>query len=247
MADIAGNIVPGANGARSKASVSDQVAERILTLIASGDIRAGEKLPAERKLADQLGVSRVSIRAALERLKAQGFLASVQGGGTTVVKTAGIRDPALAEIVRIDRSNLVDLMELRTEIEVWAAHRAALYASDEAITEMASSLAEMRAPDADKPRADVAFHMAIAKATDSVVYRHLISVIRETLTEMLVYHRTELFGSTEDDLTVLDHHQEIHDAIAARDPERAASAMRKHLRWARDHYGRSGNSPSKKS
>lgn len=221
-------------------SVSDQVAARLLQLISSGEVRAGEKLPAERKLAEKLGVSRVSIRAALQRLKAQGFLTSVQGGGTTVAKTAGIRDPALAEIVRIDRCNLVDLMELRTEIEVWAAYRAAQQASDASIEAIARALAEMRAPGADKPRADVDFHLAIAQATESIVYRHLLSVIRETLTEMLVYHRTELFASAEDDRTVLAHHQAIYDAIADHDPDQAATAMRTHLCWARDHYGHRG-------
>lgn len=222
-----------------RTKISDEVAARILKLIASGEVRAGEKLPAERRIAERLGVSRVSVRAALERLKAQGFLAAVQGGGTTVEKTAGNRDPALAELVRLDRGNLVDLMELRTQIEVWAAQRAAERASDQAIAEIKSALEAQRDPKADKPLADVGFHMAIARASDSAVYRHLLMVIRETLTEMLIYHRTELFASPEDDETVLRHHQAICDAISAHDPAGAAAAMRIHLDWARTHYGAS--------
>ncbi|HAE03427.1 MAG TPA: FadR family transcriptional regulator, partial [Rhodospirillaceae bacterium] len=82
-------------------SVADRVAAEILKLIAGGDIEPGSNLPAERKLSVMLGVSRVSVRAALQTLKAQGFIDAVQGGGTRVVARASGADPALAELVRL--------------------------------------------------------------------------------------------------------------------------------------------------
>lgn len=218
--------------------VADRVATEILKLIASGDIEPGQNLPAERKLAAMLGVSRVSVRAALQTLKAQGFLDAVQGGGTRVVSQAAISDPALAELVRLDKSNMLDLMELRCEIEVWAARRAAENATGESIAALRDTLEAMKGNCPDKAAADVAFHMEIARASESVVYRHLLGVVRGTLTEMLKYHRTELFATVEDDATVIAHHSDIVDAIESRDPERAATAMRRHVAWARDHYTR---------
>ncbi len=221
--------------------VADRVATEILKLIASGDIEPGQNLPAERKLAGMLEVSRVSVRAALQTLKAQGFLDAVQGGGTRVVSQAAISDPALAELVRLDKSNMLDLMELRCEIEVWAARRAAQHATQDSVAALRATLEAMTRNCSDKAAADVAFHMEIARASESVVYRHLLGVVRGTLAEMLKYHRTELFATKEDDATVIAHHADIVDAIEAQDPEKAASAMRRHVEWARDHYTRRRN------
>lgn len=219
-------------------SVTDRVVTEILKMIAGGEFEPGKNLPAERKLAEMLDVSRVSVRAALQTLKAQGFLDAVQGGGTRVVSSAGMNDPALAELVRLDRSNMRDLMELRCEIEVWAARRAAENASPDSIAELKATLVAMMQDRANRAAADVAFHMAIAKASDSIVYRHLLGVVRGTLAEMLKYHRTELFASPEDDATVMAQHMAVVDAIAARDADRAAEAMRDHLTWASEHYVR---------
>jgi GntR family transcriptional repressor for pyruvate dehydrogenase complex len=222
----------------ARLSVTDRVVAEILRLIAAGDIVPGDNLPAERKLAEMLGVSRVSVRAALQTLKAQGFLTAVQGGGTRVVSSAAEPDPALAELVKLDRSNMRDLMDLRCEIEVWAARRAARHASEASLSELRAAFGDCEAGGADKAAADVAFHMAVAKASDSPVYRHVLGVIRGTLAEMLTYHRTELFGAPEDDATVVAHHRAIVEAIESRDEDRAAEAMRRHLVWAREHYTR---------
>lgn len=223
-----------AAGARP-AGKADWVRAELLSLIAGGDLAPGERLPAERKLAERLGVSRVSVRAALQTLKAQGFIDSVRGGGTRVTD-GGAADPALAELARLDKMNMRDLMDLRCEIEVWAARRAAERAGPGDHAALEAALAAMTAPGADKAAADVAFHLAVARASGSAVYRHLLSVIRSTLAEMLIYHRTELFATPRDDATVIAHHRAIVSAIASGDPVLAAEAMRTHLRWARDHY-----------
>lgn len=223
-------------------NVADRVAAEVLERLATGEFAPGERLPSERQLSESLGVSRVSVRAALQRLKAQGFLTAVQGGGTRVAAKDGDPDPALAELVRLERGNLVDLMELRTEMEVWAARRAATNVAPETLAELRAAVDAMRAPNArtaeEKASADVAFHLCVAKASGSVVYRHLLSVVRDTLAEMLKYHRAELFATPADDRTVLAHHAAIVAAIASGDPDAAERAMRTHLDWARDHYGR---------
>jgi len=226
--------------------VADRVATDLLRLIASGEFKAGERLPGERQLADKMNVSRVSVRAALQRLKAQGFVTAVQGGGTRVVSGAGGADPALAELVRLDRGSLQELAEMRLILEVWAARRAAVHATAEQIREIRRILDEMERvdhQDATKAQLDVAFHMAVANASGSVVYRHLLSLIRATLTEMLTYHRYELFGTNWDDLEVLRQHRAIADAVAARDPEGAASAMERHLGWVLQRYRQACGTP----
>jgi DNA-binding FadR family transcriptional regulator len=241
-----------ADGAALGGSVADRVATRLLDMIARGELTPGQRLPGERALAEQMGVSRVSVRAALQRLKTQGFLVAVQGGGTRVVSSAAAMDDALTAMVRTKLDNLHDLAEIRVALETWAARRAAERASDADIAEIKARLDAMaaasprRAPGdpaeggsaPDKAFEDVQFHLAIGKAADSPVYMHVLSVIRDILMQMLAFHRYELFLSDGDDATVLAHHRAIFEAIAARDPDAAAAAMQRHLSWVLEHYGR---------
>lgn len=219
--------------------VSDRVAEQVLALIASGQLAPGQRLPGERQLAEDMGVSRVSVRAALQRLKTQGFLAAVQGGGTRVISSAAIMDPGLAQLVRLNHDNLHDLAEIRASLEVWAARRAASNASAAHLAEMAGIVAAMEKDclrGRHKAEDDVAFHLAVAKASGSAVYMHIVSVIRDILRQMLEYHRYELFATAEEDRTLLGQHQAIFAAIRDGDPDRAAAAMHDHLGWVAGHY-----------
>lgn len=220
--------------------VSDRVAQRILGMIAAGDLVPGQRLPGERQLAERMGVSRVSVRAALQSLKTQGFLTAVQGGGTRVISSANTMDAPLATLVRANLENLTDLAEIRAILEVWAARRAAGNATPEDLLEMERALLAME-QDTDrglrhKPEDDVDFHLSIAKASGSAVYMHIVSMIRDVLAEMVDYHRHELFPEAEKDLEILAHHRRIFDAIRTGDGEGAALAMHAHLNWVNNHY-----------
>ncbi len=212
--------------------VSDRVAQEILRLIAAGELAPGERLPGERQLAGMMGVSRVSVRAALQQLKTQGFVSAVQGGGTRVVATADPVDAGLTELVRAKAENLKDLTEIRANLEIWAAQRAAERATRGRVREIARVLETMA--DAERParfraRDDHAFHMAIAKASGSAVYLHLMSALSEILEKLFAHTRNELYTSESDDRRFLEQHRAIYEAIARRDPEAAGSAMAEHL------------------
>ncbi len=227
-------------------SVADRVASQLIDMIAGGDWAPGQRLPGERALAEQMNVSRVSVRAALQRLKTQGFVVAVQGGGTRVVSSAAAMDDALTELVRSKLDNLHDLAEIRMALETWAARRAAERATPEQIAEIAGRLEAMQqagprdgaraTSGPDKAIEDVQFHFAVGKAAGSPVYTHILTVIRDILMQMLEFHRYKLFTSPEDDRAVMDQHRAIYDAIAAHRPEEAAQAMRSHLEWVLGHY-----------
>ena len=224
-------------GATGRETLSDQVAAEILRQIVSGELNPGDRLPAERKLSDDLGVSRVSVRAGLQKLKAQGLLQSVQGGGTSVAgPNINSGDPALLALAKLDRSSLVDLVDLRSVLEVWAAKRAARQASDAEIAEMYAEIQRMRDGNDNKAEDDFDFHLSIARASGSPIYRHVLAIIRSTLLEMLIYNRFELFGKEEHDAVILHQHEAIADAIAAHDPDAAETAMRIHLKWVMRQY-----------
>jgi DNA-binding FadR family transcriptional regulator len=214
--------------------VSDRVADRILARIASGEWGLGHRLPGERQLAEEMAVSRVSVRAALQGLKTQGFLDAVQGGGTRVIASTSTMEPGLVELVRVNPENLHDLAEIRCNLEIWAARRAALNATDSHIDELAAILVAAEADMADakhKTEHDLRFHLAVAKASGSGVYMHIVGYIRGILEETVAFHRYELFPTAEDDQSILAQHRAIFDGIRRRDPEAAAAAVQVHLGW----------------
>lgn len=224
-------------------NLGDRVAAEVLRLIASGEFAPGDRLPAERRLAETLGVSRVSVRAGLQQLKAQGLLTAVRGGGTRVAEPMTGSDPALTALAQIDRGSLADLLEIRSLLESWAVRRAAEQATRDDIALIELQVDRMRTESGNRAQVDMDFHLAIAKASGSVVYRHLLGVIRGTLFEMLRYNRDELFGEPEDDAAVMRQHEAIMLALKDRDGDAAATAMIAHLAWVRTHYVAAGLFP----
>ena len=212
--------------------VADRITQELLRLIASGDLAPGERLPGERQLAEMMSVSRVSVRAALQQLKTQGFVSAVQGGGTRVIAATNEGHSALAELVRYNRENLYDLAEIRASIEVWAARRAAERGSPDQIAEIAHHYALMAQPDRaarHKAEDDLNFHMSVAKASGSTVYLHLMGVLSGILEDMFAYHRYRLQIGPQYHRLLLDQHRAISESIQARDGEAAARAMAAHL------------------
>lgn len=224
-----------ATGPEPNRRVSDWVAEQLLDRISRGELVPGQRLPGERQLAEQLNVSRVSVRAALQKLKTQGFLAAVQGGGTRIVSSAGAMDAALTEMVRVKVENLFDLVEIRIALETWAARRAAERGSDEDIAAIGRIVSMMDKPGRNRTADDFDFHVAIGRAACSPVYLHVLSTIRETLGQMVEFHHSPPFAEGQEEL-MLNHHRAIHDAIARRDPDAAAEAIRRHLSWVLERY-----------
>ncbi len=212
--------------------VADRVAQELLRLIANGELAPGERLPGERQLAEMMSVSRVSVRAALQQLKTQGFVSAVQGGGTRIIAASNEGRSALAELVRVNRDNLYDLAEIRANIEVWAARRAAERGTREQIAEIAHHFELMAQPgraERHKANDDLHFHMSVAKASGSTVYMHLMGVLSGILEDMFAYHRYRLQIGPQYDRLLLAQHRAISDTIQARDGEAAARAMADHL------------------
>ena len=219
--------------------VADRIANELLRLITSGELAPGERLPGERQLADMMGVSRVSIRAALQQLKTQGFVTAVQGGGTRITAAADQLDSALAQLVRSNRENLHDLAEIRAKLEVWAARRAAQRATPEQRAGIDRAFVTMSAegrPSRFKAEDDLNFHLAIAKGSGSAVYLHLMSVLGDILEQMLAFHRYSLYASPADDQRFNQQHRAIWSAIKARDGDAAAAAMEDHLNTVLSRY-----------
>lgn len=199
-------------------SASEQAYARIRGGIVTGELAQGERLTEER-LAATLGLSRTPVRDAIRRLIHEGFVERGAGYSTRVA--------------RFPRDELAQLFEIRGLLEGYAARRAALFAEGGEVTEMRRLAAEMsaRTPPAGGPDLDAisrlneAFHGAVHAAARSPRLSALIAVA----VDVGLVARTYRAYSRRDLERSAAHHHEIVDAIAARAPDWAASAMTSHV------------------
>ena len=162
----------------------ESVADRIEALIAARGLRPGDRLPSERQLAVELGVSRPTLREAIQQLASRSLLISRHGGGTFVTAPAD-PDPLrtallpLAALVRSETSYWRDVMEIRKLIEGETAYFAALRADETDKTRLAEAYQAVLSAPADAPdaqaRLDAAFHMAICHAAHNAVLQQVMA------------------------------------------------------------------------
>jgi len=206
-------------------SAADRAARYIRSLIFSGQLRPGDRLPPGRDLAERLGISRVTLRLGLKALEGAGYLETSKGayGGSRVSD----RDRLLrcwAEWMRRNSRDLDDIFELRTTLETRIAALAAEQRTAEELTRIETADAMYRETRASLFRWDVEFHDALARAAHSSRLEEAMIAVRGELflpvDQALHEHRTE---------DVHAFHKAIIAAVRDRDVERAADTMRAHI------------------
>ncbi|MEO3388727.1 FadR/GntR family transcriptional regulator [Mesorhizobium sp. CAU 1741] len=221
---------------KAAGTLSDQVYEQIYQAISHGYWKVGEKMPTEVELAERFGVSRPVLREALMRLRIDGVVESRQGAGTRVVSA-----PSRSVMEFAEPGSIADLQrcyEFRVGVEGEAAFMAAECRSEARIADIAEALEkllpsgeEQALPTADH---DIAFHVAVARATENSYYAQTIEAITQALHVGTRIARV-LSHWSEDHRRDMLHteHKRIYDAIAAGEPEQARQAMRAHIESAR--------------
>ncbi len=206
--------------------LADRVAEDLHQRIRSGEWPVGARLPGEMRLAAELGVGRSTIREAIRRLVGRGVLESRQGAGTFLVSRDG--DEEWGRAVR--DADIVAVVEARIAIEAEAAALAAERRTSADLRRLRNALADRgrrRDGGADLVDVDMAFHRAVVAASHNAVLIELFDVfmprLREAMQEMVRSHPR--FDRTADH----DRHVRLVDAVAERDPRRAARESRTHL------------------
>ncbi|MDX5408796.1 MAG: GntR family transcriptional regulator [Thauera sp.] len=224
--------------------LSDEIVGRIETMILEGVFRPGERLPAERALAEEFGVSRPSVREAIQKLAARGILLSRHGGGTFVSESLGssFRDPMI-ELLEHSPDAHRDLIEFRHTLEgscaFYAAQRATepdrarLKAAFERVQE--SYLRQGRISRAEEGRNDALFHLAIAEASHNAVLLHTIRSLFELLERNVVTNIGGMHphGSEVRD-KLLAQHEALYQAIMDRRAEDARSLACAHLDYVQE-------------
>ncbi|HZP81968.1 MAG TPA: FadR/GntR family transcriptional regulator [Chthonomonadaceae bacterium] len=223
---------------RSK-SVSEDVLEQIKTLVRNNHYRPGSRLPSERDLAQQLGVSRPSVRHALSTLARMGILETRRGSGTLVSDTsANILKAPFELLMILDQPTVFDLYDIREVLEVHLAGRAAERRTAEDLAALRTALDAMRAGLEEAPEQmhepNVAFHQAIAVAAHNPVAARIISCLHEGIracTEAATPGVRDWRASYE-------IHERIFDAIRRQSATDARRAMTIHMAMAYDELQR---------
>jgi GntR family transcriptional repressor for pyruvate dehydrogenase complex len=222
-------------------SLVEGVCQQLAELIRGGTASEERWLPAERSLAEKLGVSRTVVREATKRLEQQGLLEIQHGNGIKVVdRLHRPLNDSLSLLLPDVAERLRQLNETRLSIEPDAAAYAAQRASSEQIQTLRRVQRQLEnAPDNSAAiEADIAAHYAIADASGNLIYR----LILDSLAELSIASRLRTIGRIGKQ-TAVEHHARILDAIERHDPADAREAMREHIHAA----GQDMDLPSLKS
>jgi len=202
--------------------------------IADGRLQPGDRLPPERELAQQLAVSRASVREALRVLEAFGIVAARRGRGADAgsVVTSGDHS-GLAGVLRISatllRIPLGDLVDVRVAIEAMTARAAAERGAADELTEIAKAMQDMTDRTAFL-ELDTSFHVELARASGNALAPMLMEALREAIARQMRAAFDEVADWDHTRESVASDHRAIADAIAARDPEAAEAAVVGHIR-----------------
>jgi DNA-binding FadR family transcriptional regulator len=228
-----------------------QIAEQLRTLITAEKLAVGSRLPAERDLARQLGVSRPSVREALIAMEVEGWVEVRTGSGVYVLdraRQASGRNAGRTPKLSPDEWGPLELMRARelVEGEVAAlaarnARKADLHNIEAALRQMQDEVAAGREP----RQGDEAFHNAIAQACGNEVLRDTVRGYWQARYSPLFERLGDHFENPPSWKAAMAEHAGVLDAIRSRDATAARQAMQHHLKKARDRYTVSWNRAKK--
>lgn len=221
-----------------------QIAEQVRQLMASGEFALGSRLPAERDLAVQLGVSRPSVREALIALEVEGMIEVRTGSGIYVQRTELTNKSTPTETDANTPADWgpLEVMSARLLVEAEVAALAATHAQKADLKAIKSGLQQMKleaARDQVPREGDEAFHEAIAQACGNSVLLDTVQRYWQARNGPLFERLGDYFEHPESWQAAIGEHQQVLLAIEAHDASAARKAMQKHLRQAHKRYSAS--------
>jgi GntR family transcriptional regulator, transcriptional repressor for pyruvate dehydrogenase complex len=213
----------------------EQIVQQIEDSVLNGSLKPGDQLPAERELAQRLGVSRTAVREAVKALREKGLVEAYSGRGTFITDgTSQAARQSFDLMVKVGQQEGVPhLAELRLILEPGIAALAAARVEEEHLAAMREAVAVMERSQKDPAayiEADLDFHLALAEA----VANPLILSLIDSIVGLLREQRIRIFNVEGGPQRGQVHHKRILEAVERRDPEMARGAMRAHLEQVRD-------------
>lgn len=218
-----------------RVNVSEQVFNQLKQLLIDGKWKQGEKLPSENDLAEQFGVSRLTVRNALQKLVALNLIETRLGEGSFVKEvTYGASMNALLPAAYLNNDSFLEVIAFREIVEVGAVRLATEKAQEEDLEELEQMYADMEARSKDSKsfaEVDFAFHLKIALITGNTLVIQTYSILQDLLRSSVV-DVTEKMGTQ----SGLYYHRKIIDAMRQKDAEAATDVMREHIKNNVSYY-----------
>lgn len=219
----------------------EMLTDQLKEMIVEGILKPGDRLDSVEQLAKNYSVSRSAIREALSALKAMGYIEIKQGHGTFVNASdlSTLTNPISSSML-LNKKDMIEFFEVRKIIESGTASTAAIRRTDENLLNMKHALEEMEQVghvESLGEHADVAFHLAIAEATQNSVLIQLMHSISHTLsTTMLESRRVWLYSEEATLERLYQEHLSIYRAIGDQNASLAQELMLAHLRKVENVY-----------
>ena len=213
-----------------------QVADQLRQLIEAGEFAIGDRLPPERELADQLGISRPTVREALIALEVEGRIRIRVGSGIYVTEP-----PRAAALAAETDEGPFELLRAREFIEGAIAAEAALQvqpADIELLDDVLGRMEDMSHPTEVTIALDREFHTTVAGILGNAVLVRFIGELFDQRMNPYFELLSSYFENRNSWRAAAAEHRAVRDAIAARDPERATAAMQEHLRLSQLRFSR---------
>lgn len=210
-------------------SLRVQTYTRLKSQIMKGSWKAGDKIPSEKELCASLGVSRVTVRTAIQQLEILGLVETRHGGGTYVrdFGTADAMD-ALHPIMQVRKNqDIITVLEYRKIVEKGASRLAAIRSTEEDLRSLEESYAAMCACAGDPERfaaADLEFHLRIARISRNPILIKVCEIIRGILAAAMT-DIVALLGPEQG----VKYHRLIIDSLARKDADTSEALMGEHI------------------
>jgi Transcriptional regulators len=207
---------------------TDKVISKIKELISSGILKPGDKLPAERKLAQEFGFGRTQIREALHKLEFYGIIKTLPQSGS-VINGLDINtlDGLISDVLNLQNYDFYSLVETRVVLEVNAIRLCAERRTENDIIKLEKAhenfVKYYDTP--DRVSHDFAFHRAIAEASHNPVFKALLMIVIPDI--LTIYQRDRICVPNKE---VIEEHSQMLECIKNKDAENAVAIMNKHLK-----------------
>ena len=209
-------------------SLMESVVQLLLGKILSGELKAGDRLPPEREMAEQLGVSRSCVHLAILELAGKGFLESIPRQGTVVCDYRKHPTPGSLPLLMsygstdLGKDLFFDMMETRLLLETEAARLACSNIYESTFAQMQEILKYLAQSDADVTDLLYRFHYHLVQASGNSIYSMIFRGFEPVLRSLIALH----YGDTADLPESIRRHQALLDAISAKDEALAAQLAR---------------------
>lgn len=212
--------------------VYELIVEEIKNRISLGILKKGDKLPTERDLAEQLKLSRASIREAIRALEVIGLVECRQGAGNYIKESFedSLFEP-LSMMFILEDSNTQDILEIREALELQTVVQASKKITEGELKQLEKILVDMKGctSEALNVQLDKKFHYTIAKASRNKIIINVLSVISQLIDELIKDSREKILADEANRVRLTKNHELIYEALRDKDTAKAYTVMREHF------------------